>query len=117
MLLMMRPFIVTLIFAIACAPAEADSIGRSNELDASSDPSSLESEVSLETAPFTPSEPAAFTGSWEVVSDDGTNTETAELELSNGIVVGVLRSLERGYYSGRVTVTAEVAVRGTPRAG
>jgi hypothetical protein len=66
---------------------------------------------------FTPSQPEAFTGSWEAVSDDGTNTESAELEISDGIVAGTIRSLERGYYSGRVTVTAEVALRGTPRAG
>jgi hypothetical protein len=66
---------------------------------------------------FTPSGPEGFTGSWEAVSDDGTNTETAELELSDGMITGIVRSLERGYYSGRVTVNAEVVVRGTPRAG
>ena len=80
-------------------------------------PSSAHGATGADGDPFTPSRPETFTGSWETVSDDGTNTETAELELSNGIVVGVVRSLERGYYSGRVTVTAEVAVRGTPRAG
>lgn len=73
--------------------------------------------VRTEDESFTPSGPEAFTGSWEAVSDDGTNTETAELELFDGIVAGTIRSLERGYYSGRVTVNAEVAIRGTPRAG
>lgn len=66
---------------------------------------------------FTPSEPEAFAGSWEAVSDDGTNTETAELEISDGSATGTIRSLERGYYSGRVTVKAEVSLRGNPRAG
>lgn len=65
----------------------------------------------------TPSDPEAFAGKWEVASDDGTYMETAEIEVSGNEVTGVLRSLERGYYSGRVTVKAEVAVRGTPRAG
>ncbi|HUQ20505.1 MAG TPA: hypothetical protein VM099_12900 [Gemmatimonadaceae bacterium] len=78
--------------------------------------SAEESSVS-EIEPFTPSVPEAFAGSWESVSDDGTNTETAELEVSDGIVSGTLRTLERGYYSGRVTVKAEVSIRGTPRAG
>jgi len=77
--------------------------------------------TSTETPPppeaLTPSGPEAFAGSWEAVSDDGTTTETAELELSDGIVTGIIRSLERGYYSGRVTMNAEVAVRGTPRGG
>ncbi|MGK2962657.1 MAG: hypothetical protein ACSLFK_11000 [Gemmatimonadaceae bacterium] len=63
------------------------------------------------------SRPEDFAGSWEAASDDGTNIETAEIEVSGLTVTGLLRSLERGYYSGRVTVTAEVAFRGTPRAG
>ena len=66
---------------------------------------------------LTPSEPDAFAGQWEVASDDGTYIETAELEVSGGQVTGILRSHERGYYSGRVTVTAEVAMRAIPRAG
>jgi hypothetical protein len=67
--------------------------------------------------PLTPSEPADFAGSWEAVSDDGTNIETAELEVAGDVVSGTLRSLERGYYSRRVTVTAEVQIRGTPGKG
>ena len=66
---------------------------------------------------YTPSGPEAFTGVWEAVSDDGTRTEKAELDFANGTVTGVLTSLERGYYSGRVTVTAQVNVRGVPREG
>ena len=65
----------------------------------------------------TPAEPADFAGKWEVASDDGTYIETAEIEVSGQAVRGVLRSLERGYYSGRLTLKAEVAMRGTPRAG
>jgi hypothetical protein len=90
---------------------------------ASTDPSGTRPETSAsgtadtEVEPFTPSGPEGFTGSWEAVSDDGTNTETAELEISDGMITGIVRSLERGYYSGRVTVNAEVAVRGTPRGG
>jgi len=71
----------------------------------------------MDEEPFTPSTPEEFAGSWEAVSDDGTNTETAEFELADGGVRGTLRSLERGYYSGRVTVNAEVSLRGTPRGG
>jgi hypothetical protein len=73
--------------------------------------------AAMDDEPFTPSRPEEFAGSWEAVSDDGTNTETAEFELADGGVRGTLRSLERGYYSGRVTVNAEVTLRGTPRAG
>lgn len=67
--------------------------------------------------PFTPSGPEAFAGSWEAVSDDGTNTETAVLEVSDGTIEGMIKSLERGYFSGRTTVKSQVAVRGTPRGG
>jgi hypothetical protein len=73
--------------------------------------------TAMDDEPFTPSRPEEFAGSWEAISDDGTNTETAEFELVDGVVTGTLQSLERGYYSGRVTVTAEVTVRGTPRVG
>lgn len=66
---------------------------------------------------LTPSAPEAFAGQWEVASDDGTYIETAEIEVSGGQVTGILRSHERGYYSGRVTVTAEVAMRAVPSAG
>jgi hypothetical protein len=66
---------------------------------------------------FTPGGPEAFAGLWEAVSDDGTSIETAELEISGQIVTGAIRSAERGYFSGRVTVNAEVSIRGTPRAG
>jgi hypothetical protein len=66
---------------------------------------------------FTPSGLEDFAGSWEAVSDDGTNSETAEFQIEDGAATGVLRSLERGYYSGRVTVTAEVAFRAVPQAG
>ncbi len=78
---------------------------------------SLHEAAAAQDEPFTPSEPEAFVGSWEAVSDDGTSTEMAELEISDGAVTGAIRSLERGYYSGRVTVTAQASVRGTPRAG
>ena len=66
---------------------------------------------------FSPSGLNDFAGSWEAVSDDGTNSETAEFQIENGAATGTLRSLERGYYSGRVTVTAEISFRGTPQSG
>lgn len=97
--------------SLACdGSARADSPA-SGSASPASDSTAVESES------FDSSAPEAFAGSWEAVSDDGTNTETAEFELSDGGVNGILKSLERGYYSGRVTVTAEVAVQGTPRAG
>jgi hypothetical protein len=73
--------------------------------------------TAVDDGPFTPSRPEEFVGSWEAVSDDGTNSETAKLELADGAVTGIIRSLERGYYSGRVTVNSEVSLRGTPRDG
>ncbi len=97
--------IATAIF-LACEPVPAaDFTGRSAP------------ETTQASEVLTPSDPAAFAGKWEVASDDGTYIETAEIEVSGNQVSGMLRSLERGYYSGRVTVTAEVAMRGTPRAG
>jgi hypothetical protein len=59
----------------------------------------------------------AFAGSWEATSDDGTSIETAEIETSGGNVSGILRSLERGYFSGRTTLNAEIALSGKLRAG
>jgi hypothetical protein len=73
--------------------------------------------ASVEAEHLTPSEPADFAGSWEAVSDDGTTIETAELAIEGNLVTGTVRSLERGYYSGRVTVTAEAQIRGTPAKG
>ena len=116
-----RRLIVLVILATACdGSAESNFSGRSDELVATNEANAASSaslSTESEDESLTPSRPEDFTGPWEVVSDDGTNTETAELALSNGSVEGILRSIERGYYSGRVTVTAEVAVRGTPRAG
>jgi hypothetical protein len=43
--------------------------------------------------------------------------ETAEIDISEGTASGTLKSLERGYFSGRVTVTAQVAMRGTLERG
>ena len=53
--------------------------------------------VSPETELLTPSEPAVFAGSWEAVSDDGTNIEAAELAVAGYVVTGTIRTLERGY--------------------
>ena len=70
-----------------------------------------------ETEVITPATLADFEGQWEAVSDDGTNMETAEIQIAEGGASGILKSLERGYYSGRITVTAEVAFTGTLKDG
>jgi hypothetical protein len=89
-----------------------------DQLSASSDKSlSATASVNDIAEPLTPSDPADFAGSWEAVSDDGTNIETAELAVAGEVVTGTIQSLERGYYSGRVTVTAEAQIRGTPGKG
>lgn len=108
---------VAVAFVSACDRSAPASSGRS--LHGENRESSVlpDEATAMDDEPFTPNGPEAFVGSWEAVSDDGTNTETAELELADGAVTGIIRSLERGYYSGRVTVNAEVMLRGTPRAG
>lgn len=80
-------------------------------------PDSPDASTAIDEEPFTPSGPEEFAGSWEAVSDDGTQTETAEFELVDGALTGIIRTLERGYYSGRVTVTAEAHLRGISRGG
>ena len=80
-------------------------------------PDSPDAATAIDEEPFTPSGPEEFAGSWEAVSDDGTQTETAEFELVDGALTGIIRTLERGYYSGRVRVTAEAHLRGTSRGG
>ncbi len=65
-----------------------------------------------------PPEPAgratidAFAGRWESVSDDGTSSEVVELAVAGNAVSGTLTASETGYYSGRETVTGEIALRG-----
>ena len=54
----------------------------------------------------------AFAGRWETVSDDGTSSEVVELAVAGDAVSGTLTASETGYYSGRETVTAEIALRG-----
>ncbi len=58
-----------------------------------------------------------FVGRWEAISDDGTAQEVVELTASGNTVSGTVTSLERGYYSGRVTVKQQAMVRGTLRGG
>lgn len=99
--------LVTTALVAACEPVPAAESADRSDPDAAAQVSEV----------LTPSDPEDFAGKWEVVSDDGTYMETAEFEVAGGEVRGVVRSLERGYYSGRVTVKAEAGVRGTPRAG
>jgi hypothetical protein len=66
--------------------------------------------ISAET--IKPSPPEAFAGDWEAVSDDGTSIERAHIEITDDQVQGVLQSLERGYFSGRLTMNGEVYLQG-----
>ena len=95
----------------ACAPSSADDLNaQQKEIARSNESLKIDdrfSEASLDD----------FAGSWEAVSDDGTHAETAEFEISGGLANGIVKSLERGYYSGRVKVIAEAALRGRPRSG
>lgn len=97
--------LVASLLTLACA-ADAREVGTADV-----------TETANETEVVTPAGLADFEGAWEATSDDGTNMETVVIEISEGGASGLLRSLERGYYSGRTTVTAEVAFRGTLRDG
>jgi hypothetical protein len=111
---------IVIISTLGCDPAVSDNQNNGESYGLTIAANSANGDTTdayREDESFTPSAPDAFVGSWEAASDDGTTTETAELEASDGIVNGILRTLERGYYSGRVTVKAEVSLRGTPRAG
>jgi len=94
----------TLAFAVACDGPAAQDNGQPVEQVA---------ELSFAEDPHTAASLTDFAGSWEAVADDGTAKETAELEVNDGVVIGVLRTMERGYFSGNVKVTAEASMRGT----
>src|SRR6185503_2485531 len=88
----------TLAFAVACdGPAAQDNAQAVEQV----------AELSFVEDPHSTASLVDFAGSWEAVSDDGTAKETAELEVNDGVVIGVLRTMERGYFSGNVKVTAE----------
>jgi len=101
---MIRALFVLAVFAFGCDDTRA---GRSP----------ADEIPPAESEAYTASDLSAFAGAWKAVSDDGTNIETAEIEVSDGVATGMLKSIERGYYSGRMTVTAEVAIRGTLQNG
>ena len=102
----------TMLFAsILCLGCAADA----REVD--SHASTTVDAVTPETELISRSELGDFEGSWEVASDDGTNIETADIKINNAEASGLLKSLQRGYYSGRTTVTAEVAFLGTLQDG
>ena len=106
---MIRPILLASLLTLACA---ADARNTDND---SSTTANASNEAGDEPEAITPSGLDDFAGSWQATSDDGTNMETAEIDVSDGGASGMLKSLERGYYSGRTTVTAEVAFRGTLR--
>ena len=110
---MIRTVLFATLFTLACA---ADA-GEDNDSKPTHNDNSSSEVAPAEGEVFTPSDLADFAGQWEAVSDDGTNIETAEIEVTDAGASGLLKSLERGYYSGRTTVTAEVAFRGSLRDG
>jgi hypothetical protein len=59
----------------------------------------------------------AFAGRWEAMSDDGTQIEVVELDIAGDDVRGVATTVERGYYSGRVTVKSRMRIAGVLRDG
>jgi hypothetical protein len=61
--------------------------------------------------------PNEFGGEWHTASHDGTSGEVAELQVSGNSIQGTVTAYSRGYFSGKVTVDAKVAVRGTYRNG
>jgi len=104
---MRRTILLASFFTLACA-AEARQPG---------DNSSPTDNAAQLTETITPGSLDDFAGSWQATSDDGTSIQTAEIEITDGDASGMLKSLERGYYSGRTTVTAEVAFHGALRDG
>jgi hypothetical protein len=53
-----------------------------------------------------------FNGRWEAANDDQTITEVVELAIAGAAVSGSISTLERGYFSGRVTVKNVLEVQG-----
>jgi hypothetical protein len=99
---MIRTMLLASILTLGCAAEarEADETGGAHEIEI-----------------MTPATLSDFEGAWEATSDDGTSMETAQIDIAADGVSGTLGSLERGYYSVRVTATAEVAFRGALQDG
>jgi hypothetical protein len=57
--------------------------------------------------------PDTFGGRWEAANDDQTTTEVVELAVAGNSVTGNISTLERGYFSGRVTVKDVLQVQGS----
>jgi len=106
---MLRTLLVAALLTMACDASARDVPINSRN---AGEPGEGET-ASQDSDAFTPSSIDDFAGSWEAVSEDGTSMETAEIEIDDGAAVGILKSLERGYFSGRVTVKAQAAMRGT----
>jgi hypothetical protein len=56
--------------------------------------------------------PGNFVGQWEMANDDKTNIETLELSQSGDVISGTLRTIERGYFSGKLTLKQVLHLRG-----
>lgn len=104
-------------FIGACAPPADKSVDNlAQELAAMTNTASAAREQP-EDRNFSQASLKDFAGYWESISDDGTKIETADIDVSDGNATGILKSLERGYFSGRVTVTGEATIHGTLRGG
>jgi hypothetical protein len=78
------------------------------------DPSSRTSGAAAHPKAVVPRATAdAFGGRWEAVNDDQTTTEVVELAISSHSVSGSINTLERGYFSGRVTVKDVLHLHGS----
>ena len=103
-------FLLATLFSLGCA-SDAREIDKAARMGGETDANASDNEL------ITRSGLGDFEGSWEAASDDGTNVETADIKINDAEASGILKSLERGYYSGRTTVTAEVAFLGTLHEG
>ena len=54
-----------------------------------------------------------YNGRWEAANDEQTSTEVVELAIAGVAVTGSISTLERGYFSGRVTVKDVLEIQGT----
>ena len=106
---MIRPMLLASLLALACT---ADAHESGNNLSTSNQGPASKAAAS-ENVLMTRSELGDFEGLWEAASDDGSSIETASIRINGAEASGILKSLQRGYYSGRTTVAAEVAFLGT----
>jgi hypothetical protein len=112
----MRHVLLASCLALACAATpeneKRDVLQYQQAEDGIADASSAHDSIAYDRATIDD-----YGGSWESISDDGTSIETADIETSNGTASGLLKSVQRGYFSGRTSVNARIALSGRMRAG